>query len=92
MARGERLEELDDRSQALEQGARQFQKGAKKLKWSERCKSYRMCAIILVLLAVSKGYPAPAVRCTDVPSPLTARPQIIIVVILAAAGVFDKDK
>ena len=52
MARGERLEQLDEKSERLEQGAMRFQKGAKKLKWSERCKSYRNCAIILVLLAV----------------------------------------
>jgi hypothetical protein len=52
MARGEQLDELDDKSLRLEESAQRFQKNANKVHWMFKCRSWRNMAIIIVLLAV----------------------------------------
>lgn len=67
IARGERLEDLEDKSSNLESQAARFHKSAKDLRWSMCCKSYLHTAILVTIVV------------------------IIFILILWAAGAFDKD-
>uniref|UniRef100_UPI00358FD0D2 vesicle-associated membrane protein 3-like isoform X2 n=1 Tax=Myxine glutinosa TaxID=7769 RepID=UPI00358FD0D2 len=55
LERDQKLSELDDRADALQQGASQFETSAAKLKrkyWWKNCKMWAILAIVLVIIIV----------------------------------------
>jgi len=50
--RGDKLDQLDDKSVQLEESASKFHKRTKDVSWMFRCRSYRNLAILVLLIIV----------------------------------------